>query len=97
MLKVGDIVVTRFSKAKHLKNRVFKIISSLDGTGVFQAVNPKGSLSQCNSWSTYTLEEVERFLEEDIVSAGKQLDTCKEKLRVFREEAKKVDSYFPKV
>ena len=96
--KVGDLVIVRYSKAKHLKNILNKVLSThTNGTYNTHVVNTKGQHSDHPYYRLRTLEEVEKSLQRDVEHAGLRLDRCKERLRNFQEQAKTAESYFPKV
>lgn len=104
--RVGDIVVSKWSGAKKLKRKVFRVIDvPLDNyLGTVRVVDPWGKQRKISHYRLRKLEEQEDAVKLDIqsaerivVSAEQKVLRLKKQLVELREEVKQVPSYFPRI
>lgn len=100
-MKIGEIVVRRWSKATTLKRKVFKIISSEqripNGTLAYEVIDPYGKKHLISTWQLATIDTLlQSYLLNITLAENCTLDRRKI-LHRFEKEVASVNSFFPKV
>lgn len=98
MAVVGDLVVKRYTHARHLRNKIFKVIGHVPGAhNRIVAINPKGQQSQFDSWGVISLTTYLASFVTKVDRMREQTSNAEQALRDIKTEAVDIDRLFPKV
>lgn len=101
-MKAGDLVILKFSKAKHLKNKAFKILAVESST--VRVVTYSGKHKHISSYMLEPIQSHKHRLEANatdaqnkVIAEGKKAMRHETILRNFDQELLKIDTLFPRI
>ena len=98
MFRSGDIVIRRWSKARTLKGKVCKVISTLPSDSYrvkYRVINAYGKQKDLYEWSIKLLADEINSADSDIEVALGNVVKARQKAYDLRKEEKEVSKFFP--
>ena len=97
MFTKGDLIIKRYSKAKKLKSKIFKVLAVNTSYKRYQVVNAFGKQKEISQWNYVTLDEDIVEKERAVSTARRNLNNAIEVHQTAQKEAQIAHKYFPTV
>lgn len=100
--KPGDLVVSKYSKAAILKNKIFRVIARIPKNHgeyyeKYQVINAFGKQKEMDGYSIHSLQDEEALLQRQVNQAEQEATRRRNALYMLQQELKQTVGYFPRI